>query len=262
MFAGSRRRPGPSVTCHIRPDDSGRHPRDNAPVRNLPTDHRAGGHHHVPPDAGAGKHDDTSAEPAPGSDRNRTVAGPLPPDRRVRVGVPMVLVGDVHIWAGEHIVADHDRVMRHDVAAAADDAPVADPQQRVLPQVLAGNHARAESDLGADHGAGAQRDPALPIQGTRREADHRARTEPGERPPAGGVGGDRPRLAGRPPQPVHQPPGKRPPPPGNDAPQAGARRGSIRGGHDRQRYRATGPTAPVSPAAGPGRRPGVRGARR
>ena len=128
--------------------------------------------------------DSAGAEPAARADRYRGVARPLAPDRHLRIGIAVVLVSDVDIRAGEDVSADHDRLMRHDVAAAPDHAPVADPQQRAFPQVLAGHHPGAEGNLCADHGLVTDLDPGFAEDGTGRECDQRPVAE-GREPAAG-----------------------------------------------------------------------------
>ncbi len=65
-----------------------------------------------------------SHEPDP--DADRAVDRELAADRGVRVLVAVVLVGDVDVRAGPDVIADRHRLVRHDVAAPADHAPVAD----------------------------------------------------------------------------------------------------------------------------------------
>src|SRR5262249_61344235 len=90
--------------------------------------------HDVAADDRAAQRADPGPGPAAGPDGRGGVARPLPPDGDAGVGVAVVLVGDVHVRAGENVIADHDRVMGDDMAAPADEAPVADPQDRRLAQ--------------------------------------------------------------------------------------------------------------------------------
>ena len=78
--------------------------------------------------------------------RTAAFSGSCRADRDVRVGVAVVLVGDVDVRAGEHVVPDHQRVMRDDVAAPADHAAVPDPQHRHRAEVLAGHHPGRQGD--------------------------------------------------------------------------------------------------------------------
>src|SRR5258706_575782 len=83
----------PAGTCRVLADDLGRDTRDHAPVGYLAAHHRPGGHHHVPADTRARQDNRARAEPGPPADGDRGVARPLPPDRDVRVGVTVILVG-------------------------------------------------------------------------------------------------------------------------------------------------------------------------
>jgi hypothetical protein len=118
----------------------------------------------------------------------------------------MILVGDVDVRPGEHVVADDERVMRDDMTAPADHAPVADLEYRRGPEILAGHHPGREGDERADEGAGSDRDRAFPEHGPRRERDHRAAAERGEPLPGGRIGGHHAGPLHRFPAPVHRPP--------------------------------------------------------
>jgi hypothetical protein len=111
-------------------------------VGDVTADHRARRDDDVPADAGAGQDDRARPEPAAWADHDRAVLRDLAADRGVRVGVAVILVRDVDVRPGPHIVADRHALMRHDVAAAADNAAVADLQHGEPEQVLAGDKPR------------------------------------------------------------------------------------------------------------------------
>src|SRR5215472_14766912 len=148
-------------------------------------DHRARRDDHVPADLRPWQDDYAGPEPGPRADPHGGVYRPLPPDRQVRIGVAVVLVRDVDVGPGVDVVADVDRVVRDDVAAPADHAPVADPQHRIGSQVVAWTQARAHRDLFREHCSGTQLDPALAVDAAGWERDQRTEPEGGE--PAPGV---------------------------------------------------------------------------
>src|SRR4029077_5109493 len=104
-------------------------------------------------------YDHAGSQPRTGADADRGVDRPLPPDRDVGVGVAVVLVRDVDVRAGEDVIADVDGLMRDDMAPPADDAPVADPQHGLRPEIMPRGYARADRGLLADHGPVANLDP-------------------------------------------------------------------------------------------------------
>src|SRR5260370_1343533 len=185
----------------------------------------------------------------PGAEGGGGVQGHLPADRDVRIGVAVVLVGDVDVRAGEHVVLDHQRVVRHDVAAPADHAAVPDPQHRHRAEVLAGHHPRGQGHEGADEGALADRDPAFAEDRTGREGRHRAAAERGEPPPGRGVRGQHAGPLRRLPAPVHRPP---PQPPEPGAGHQGPSSGPGRGGQ-----LAAGAVELAAPGVAPRDRPAV-----
>src|SRR4029077_9232604 len=93
---------------------------------------------HVPADAGARQDDRPRAQPRARADADRAVDRELAADRDVRVFIAVVLVGYVDVRAGPHVVPERYRLVRDDVAAPADHAPVADGQDGQLEEVLAG----------------------------------------------------------------------------------------------------------------------------
>jgi hypothetical protein len=187
-------------------DDPGRHPRHHAPVRDLAPDHGAGRDHHVAADVRAGQDDRPRAQPGAGPDADRAVGGSLVPDRGAGILVAVVLVGDVDVRAGPHVVFQGDRLVRDDVAAPADHAAVADREQGQPPEVLAGQGARAQRDKLADERAHPDLYPVLAEDGAGRERHDRPFAEGLERPPGRRVGGHQAGLLELSPSPVHGPP--------------------------------------------------------
>src|SRR5690606_6514567 len=101
---------------------------------------------------------------------------------------------------GEHVVADLDRLVPDDVAAAADRAARPDPDDRIGAEVLAGDHAGRQGDALADEGVVADLDPLLAEDRTDREGDAGALAEPAEAVPGGVLRADGPgRAYGGPP---------------------------------------------------------------
>ena len=107
----------------------------------------------------------------------------------------MVLVGDVDVVAGPHVVADLDRQVADDAAPPADQAAVADAHDRVGDALLARAPCPADSDTcGPMIVPGADADVALVDERRRREADHAAVAERTEAPAAPRPRPDRPEL--------------------------------------------------------------------
>ena len=125
---------------------------------------------------------------------NAAVDRPLPADGHVGVGVAVVLVGDVDVRPGEDVVADLNRVVRNDMAAAPDHAPVADSEHRNGAEIVARRHARAQRDQLGDHALVADLDPALAVDGAGREGHQRAGPESREPAAGGGLGSHGPGL--------------------------------------------------------------------
>jgi CheY-like chemotaxis protein len=123
-------------------DDPGGDARHHAPVGDHAADHRAGRDHHVPTDPRARQDDRAGPEPRAAADADRAVYRELAANRDVQVLVAVVLVGDVDVGAGPHVVADLDALVRDDVAAPADHAAVADSQHRLRAEILTGDDAR------------------------------------------------------------------------------------------------------------------------
>ena len=143
--------------------------------------HGAGTHHDVPAQLGARQDDDAGTEPAPGPDVHRHVGRPLGVHHLVGVLIAVVLVGDVHVRSGVHVVTDLQVEMTDDVTAAADHAAVTDPHHRVGDHALARDHAGRDAHVGSDQRVAPDPDPLLPEDGPGRErqaAPVAERTEP------------------------------------------------------------------------------------
>ncbi len=130
-------------------------------------------------------------EPRPVADRHGTLRHHLLGDRQVRVGVAVVLIGDVDVVTGPHVVADHDLQVADDATPLADQASVTDRDHRIAHHLLARHHARRQGDLRSEHRALADVDVLLVEQRVRWEADHTARAETSEAFAAARVGTDR-----------------------------------------------------------------------
>ena len=74
-------------------------------------------------------------------------------DRALEVLVAVVLVGDVHVVAGPHVVVDLDRQVADDPAAPTDQAAVADAHDGIGDALLTGHHPGRQRDLRPDHRA-------------------------------------------------------------------------------------------------------------
>ena len=111
-------------------------------------------------------------------------------DRQRRVFVTVVGVGDVHVVAGEHVVADLHRVMGDDAAALADQHAVTDGDHRRVPDVVAGHDARRQRAVRTDDAPLAQLDVLLAVERSDGEADRGAVAEPPERPGSCAAGTD------------------------------------------------------------------------
>ena len=150
-----------------------------------------------------GQHDGAVAEPRAVADAHRALGHQLHGDRPVEVLVAVVLVGDVDVVARPHVVADLDRQVADDPAAAPDQAAVADAHDGVGHALLAGHHARRQRHVGPDQRAGADVDVALVDEGRRREADHAAVAERAEALAPSRVRADRAELLDLLPRAVH-----------------------------------------------------------
>ena len=107
---------------HVPADDPRRVPDRDAEVRDLAGHHRAGADHRVLPDRAR-----RAARSCRGrATRRRAIttgrgAGELQPGGQRHVLVAVVGVGDVHVVAGPHVVADRDRRVPDDAAPLADE---------------------------------------------------------------------------------------------------------------------------------------------
>ena len=128
----------------------------------------------------AGQHHGAEPEPRTVADRDRALGLRLLRDRPGDVLVAVVLIGDVDVVAGPHVVADVDAEVADDATALADQASIADAHDRIGEARLARHHAGRERDLRADHRALADVDVPLVEDGVVREADDAARTEAAE----------------------------------------------------------------------------------
>jgi hypothetical protein len=163
-------------------DDLRGHAGDHAPVRDIAADHGAGRDDHVAADPGARQDDRARAKPRARADADRAVHRELAADRGVQVLVAVVLVRDVDVGTSPDVVADRHGLVRHDVAAPADHAPVADRKQGQLEEILARQSACRQGHLLADEGIRTDLDSALTENGTRGKRHDRAVAEPPERP--------------------------------------------------------------------------------
>ena len=107
-------------------------------VREVAGHDRAGADDDVAADGGSGQHDRAVAEPRSGADRHRPGRRELLADREVDIRVPVVGVGHVDVVAGEHVVADLDRLVRDDPAPPPDQATVTDRHDRRVVEHMIG----------------------------------------------------------------------------------------------------------------------------
>jgi hypothetical protein len=77
-------------------------------VGNLAADHRVGPDDYVGTNSRPWEDHRAGADPASRADGHRLLRGGLYPDREVEVLVAVVLVGDVDVHSGVHVVADVD----------------------------------------------------------------------------------------------------------------------------------------------------------
>ena len=91
-------------------------------VGEVPAHDRSGADDGVAAEVGPWQHDGSGAEPRAVADHDGVIGRPLLPDRHLRVGVHVVLVGDVAVRARHDVVADHDRTVGDDVARPTDRA--------------------------------------------------------------------------------------------------------------------------------------------
>jgi hypothetical protein len=112
---------------------------------------------------------------------HRDIGRPLGVHHLVGVVVPVVLIGDVHVGTGVHVVADLEIEMTDDVAAASDHAPVTDTHHRIGDHALPRHHARRNAHMGTDQRVATDPDPLFPEDGPGRKGQAAAvaeRTEP------------------------------------------------------------------------------------
>jgi hypothetical protein len=102
-----------------------------------------------------------------------------------RIGVAVVLVGDVDVGTGVHVVADLEVEMTDDVAAPTDHAAVADADDGIGDHPLSRDHAGGDAHVRPDQGVLPDADPALAEDGAGREREAGPRSEGAE--PAGQV---------------------------------------------------------------------------
>jgi hypothetical protein len=101
---------------------------------------------------------------------------------RIRIAVAMVLVRDVDVRTGVHVIPDLEVEVPDDVAATTDHAPVTDAHHWIRDHLLARHHPGRDADVGADQRVFADSDPALAEDGTDREGQAAAVTEEAELP--------------------------------------------------------------------------------
>ena len=119
-----------------------------------------------------------SHEPSP-TTTGRGGANWRPIEHR-HVLVAVVGVGDVHVVAGEHVVADLDRRVRDDPRAASEEHAVPDAHARVEGRdVVARCHAGRQRARRPDDAAVADVDVLLAVDRGHGEADHRSLAEAG-----------------------------------------------------------------------------------
>ena len=82
-------------------------------------------------------------------------------DRTLHIEISMVLIGDVDVMSGPHVVADVDSQMTDDSATAADEASITDANHRIRHTFLTRNHASRKGNVRADHRVTADLDLGL-----------------------------------------------------------------------------------------------------
>lgn len=179
-------------------------------VGECASDHGPGSNHDVPTQFRPRQDDHTGAQPTTIANANWDVLRPLGVDDLIGIFVPMVLIGDVDVRPGVHIVADLHAKVTDDVAASADHAPVTDSYHRISDHPLPWHHPSRQADPGANEGVVADLNPPLAELGSGRERNTATSAEAAEpsRPPVLGSQGT---LPGDPAptcvsRPVEQPP--------------------------------------------------------
>jgi hypothetical protein len=103
-------------------------------------------------------------------------------DDLARILVAMVLIGDVDVGAGMDVVSDLHVEVADDVTAAADHAPITDPDHRIGDHALARHHACRNAHVGTDQRVLPDGDPLLPEDRSGREGQTAPFTECAEPP--------------------------------------------------------------------------------
>src|SRR5262249_58667545 len=95
-------------------------------VGQVAGDARARADDHVLADVGTAEDECAVTQPRAGADAHRARRRELPADGLVAIRVAVVGVGDVHVVAGPHVVADLDAPVADDATPLPDHAAVAD----------------------------------------------------------------------------------------------------------------------------------------
>ncbi len=169
--------PSPSTWRRITPRRVAHRHRE---VGDRAGDHRSGADHHVAADVRTRQHDRTVPQPGARADRDRTRWRELTTDRFVDIFVAMVGIGDVHVMAGEDVVADLDRVVRDDPGALPEEHAVADAHARRRIDHVAGRDTCRKRDPRAEDATATDVDVLLAEQCSERERDHRELAEAAE----------------------------------------------------------------------------------
>ena len=159
------------LAVDVAADDARRVPDRDRVVRQVARHDRSRAHDDVPADRDAGDHDGAVAEPRRVPDAHRAGRRELPADRDVHVLVAVVGVGDVHVVAGPHVVAEHDRLVADDARALPDQAAIADLHHGMVADVER-RHPRRQRHVGPEQAPGTDVDRTLAEQRRHREADH------------------------------------------------------------------------------------------
>ena len=117
------------------------------------------------------QHDAAVAKPSTVTNRHRSFGHDLHRDRQIEVFVPVILISDVDMVSSPHVVADLDPQVANNPTPLANEAPVADADDRVRDHFLAGHHAGRKGGLGPNHRAFADVDVLLVKERVWRETD-------------------------------------------------------------------------------------------
>ncbi len=142
--------------------------------------HAAGAHGDVSADGDSGQNDHVMTQPGAVADADGVLGLPLSGDGLGGVLVAVVHVGDAHVVARPHVVADLDELVPDHAGATADEAAVADAHHDIGQVGMTGAPARRQGGTGADHGAGADVDVAFIHMAAVGEADRRTLAERAE----------------------------------------------------------------------------------